>query len=138
MKVCFQCGGEKVLTDFYPAKGTKDGRNGKCKLCMNRDTRAYREANKERWVAFDKVRDKTEERLLAHKEYAVKTRENSPEKVSARTAVGNALRSGLLKRSPCEKCGVEKVEAHHDDYSKPLEVRWLCVSHHREWHKGQG
>lgn len=31
--------------------------------------------------------------------------------------------------------GFHKVQAHHDDYSKPLEVRWLCVPHHALHHK---
>lgn len=43
---------------------------------------------------------------------------------------------GKLVPRPCEKCGAAKVEKHHDDYSKPLEVRWLCrgchLAHHRE------
>jgi ribosomal protein S27AE len=41
---------------------------------------------------------------------------------------------GILKKEPCEKCGEIKVEAHHDDYNKPFEIRWLCVFHHHEHH----
>lgn len=42
---------------------------------------------------------------------------------------------GKLNRLPCEICGTtEKVEAHHDDYTKPYDVRWLCFNHHREFH----
>ena len=41
---------------------------------------------------------------------------------------------GMLLAQPCEVCGDTKVEKHHDDYSKPLEVRWLCKTHHRELH----
>ena len=44
-----------------------------------------------------------------------------------------AVASGKLKRKSCEECG-EKGEAHHIDYSKPLEVMWLCRKHHRQWH----
>lgn len=46
------------------------------------------------------------------------------------------ISEGILIKLPCEVCGaVEKVEAHHDDYMKPLDVRWLCRTHHREHHK---
>lgn len=58
----------------------------------------------------------------------------NPEKRGAHIAVGNALRDGKLFRQPCEKCG-KRAQAHHDDYSKPLEVRWLCTTHHREHHR---
>ncbi len=47
------------------------------------------------------------------------------------------IKSGKLIRQPCEVCGEVKVEAHHDDYSKPFEVRWLCGNHHREHHMMQ-
>jgi hypothetical protein len=35
---------------------------------------------------------------------------------------------------PCEVCGDPQTHAHHDDYSKPLDVRWFCPRHHREEH----
>ena len=40
------------------------------------------------------------------------------------------IRRGLLSRKPCEICGAEKSEAHHDDYSEPLKIVWLCHFHH--------
>lgn len=53
----------------------------------------------------------------------------------AREAVGNALKYGKLVKYPCEECGkVETVEAHHDDYEKPLDIRWLCKHHHNLHH----
>lgn len=51
-------------------------------------------------------------------------------KVNARQMVYIAVRDGRLTRTACEVCGAEKVEGHHEDYSKPLDVRWLCVVHH--------
>jgi hypothetical protein len=46
----------------------------------------------------------------------------------------HAVASGKLIGQPCEVCGATIVEAHHDDYSKPFDVRWLCRKHHREHH----
>lgn len=54
----------------------------------------------------------------------------NPEKRRAHKRVEYAVKVGRLVRQPCEACGDEKVTAHHDDYSKPLEVRWLCRPHH--------
>lgn len=58
----------------------------------------------------------------------------------AYAAVAKGLEKGLLTKSPCQVCGEEKTQAHHDDYKKPLDVRWLCIKHHNEWHmkKGKG
>lgn len=52
----------------------------------------------------------------------------------ARSTFNHFMRDNRLERQPCEVCGAQ-AEAHHDDYNKPLEVRWLCFKHHREWHK---
>ena len=64
-------------------------------------------------------------------------RPSAPEKERARTAVKVALLAGTLERQPCE-VGVDcagRIEAHHDDYSRPLNVRWLCRRHHGEAHR---
>jgi hypothetical protein len=53
---------------------------------------------------------------------------------AARWQVNRAVQSGKLTKEPCEVCGDPKVQAHHDDYSRPLDVRWLCAVHHREHH----
>lgn len=62
-----------------------------------------------------------------------------PNKTKARLMVRYAINEGKLIRLPCEKCGEkEGIHAHHPDYSKPLDVLWLCPKHHKEWHKKNG
>lgn len=100
----------------------------------------------------------------AQKRYAARTREQrraavrawrqSPEgkawerarrkrdrvKIAARRAVSNAIKSGRLVRGECEQKGPDcrgKIEGHHDDHTKPLEVRWLCKHHHHEADNGE-
>lgn len=48
--------------------------------------------------------------------------------------VSHAIRNGALLRQTCEVCGAVPADAHHDDYAKPLNVRWLCRSHHQQHH----
>lgn len=67
-------------------------------------------------------------------------------KTNAALAVTKAIRDGVIVRDACEICGAlgmeitangqrrSLVHAHHDDYNYPLRVRWLCKSHHHEWH----
>lgn len=62
---------------------------------------------------------------------------------NAQSLVWKAIQRGILVPAPCEQCGEtgvfkdgrNKVQAHHDDYNKPMEVRWLCQKCHHEWHK---
>lgn len=61
----------------------------------------------------------------------------------ARKRVDKAIFYGRLTPQPCEVCGLvgfnrrgrNLVQAHHDDYSKPFDVRWLCATHHNAWHR---
>ena len=48
--------------------------------------------------------------------------------------VNNMVKKGVIEKRPCEICGDERSNNHHDDYTQPFEVRWLCVRHHAEWH----
>ena len=61
-------------------------------------------------------------------------RRANPLKYSAHLEVQKALASGALVRQPCEVCGAVAVDAHHDRYDRPLEVRWLCRRHHIRLH----
>ena len=61
------------------------------------------------------------------------SRQETESRRNARSMANHAIRDGKIVPQLCEVCG-NKAEAHHDDYSKPLNVRWLCFKHHRQWH----
>lgn len=73
------------------------------------------------------------ERRNAHMR-AYANAEERAERKKARSLTRHAIDAGRLVRQPCEVCGEAKVQAHHDDYAKPLDVRWLCLKHHYEHH----
>ena len=64
----------------------------------------------------------------------------NPEKHKAHTILTGAIRLGKIVRpSSCQKCGCipppsrngsSRIQGHHEDYSKPLEVQWLCAFCH--------
>lgn len=66
------------------------------------------------------------------RKYAEKYRKNpnNKEKIEARKKVYIELRAGRLKKESCWACGSEKTQAHHEDYSRPLDIVWLCKEHH--------
>lgn len=67
--------------------------------------------------------------------YLKKYRDNNPEKVKAHNILNKAVATGLVKKCPCRECGAKtKVHGHHPDYTKPLEVIWLCAPHHKAEH----
>lgn len=69
-----------------------------------------------------------------------KTRQVSPEQYArelVRSKAGMKYRRGRIQKLPCEVCGSQSTEMHHDDYSKPYDVRWLCRPHHLAHHAAQ-
>ena len=150
-KICRGCGVEKNLdTDFYVHSRMADGHLNICKDCVRQRVGIYREANIEAIRAYDRERGRTEEHRERVREFSKKYREDgrhaevtrryrerNPEKYKAQTIANNALRDGKLERKPCERCGAKKVHMHHPDYSKPLEVIWLCTRCHEKEHHGR-
>lgn len=64
-------------------------------------------------------------------------RRQNPEKVAAHKIVAAALKGRqIINPGKCSTCGKisNYLDAHHEDYLKPLNIRWLCISCHRKTH----
>jgi hypothetical protein len=129
LKTCFKCDRELPLAEFYPHPRMADGHLNKCKDCTRADVKANRAVNREHYHTYDRERRKDPQYRAQRREW----RRNVPRtRKTAWAAVERALKNGVLVPQPCEICGDVRVEAHHEDYSQPLAVRWLCFAHHRE------
>lgn len=122
--ICNVCGSNKAPTYFYKNDRT-------CKLCRCAKVRANRASKIDYYRGYDKKRG-------FHNSEDNTARCKFPNQYKAQNAVNNAIRDGRLVKRPCEVCYNTNVHAHHDDYNKPLEVRWLCPIHHKEWHDKNG
>lgn len=136
MKNCFKCKENKPLSDFYKHKAMTDGHLNKCKDCTKRDTRRHRALRFDYYSKYDQKRYQEDgERRKKQNIHGRKWREKHPKAYKAQTAVSNAVRDGRLLKEPCLFCGAEKnIHAHHNDYSKPLDVVWLCAKCHHRMH----
>jgi hypothetical protein len=134
-KTCFKCGKCLPLSEFYRHSQMRDGTLNKCKSCTKHDVKQYvidnEEKVRQRRRAYNQLPENAKRHLERGKVYIKKYQE----KYKAHSLVGSAIKCGRLIPQNCEVCGTdEKVEAHHEDYSKPLDVVWLCFKHHRERH----
>ena len=145
-KTCFKCHQTKPRSEFYAHPQMGDGLLGKCKECTRRDSEERRKLKEQDPVWQEKELARHREKAAKFRALGIKAdaeamrrgkikwnRENRHKK-RAQGLVSKAIQSGKLARFPCEICGLEETEAHHDDYSKPLDVRFLCVRHHNEHH----
>ncbi len=132
-KKCTQCHIVKTLDGFY-----FDQRRGqhitKCKECRRVQMREQKRA------IYSPKKEK--QRYLRRRKNGMKfnwegMRDKYPEKHKARWALRNAVRQGRIKKGKCKinKQCHGRIEAHHKDYSKPLDVVWLCQKHHAKLHR---
>ena len=150
MKVCRECVIEKPLSAFYKHAAMKDGHLNKCSDCVKARVSKHRELNLNRIREYEKQRAMLPHRVAARKDYLKtehgviarkKAHENyknrRPIAFAAHIITRNYIRDGKLIPAPeCSVCGsTYKIEGHHDDYTKPLEVRWLCNPCHRKWQR---
>lgn len=97
--------------------------------------RHYRKMQDPTWREAERERSREKWR-----EYGSGWAAVSPQQRAANIAVGNAVRDGrLVPAKACEDCGHDfsefRREGHHADYSKPLEVEWLCSLCHGKRHR---
>lgn len=148
MRICKLCGKSPSESPFY------SGMTNRCKECHKAAVRKNREENVEYYRAYDAKRFKEDPKVLErHKRYFATTEgkeaqkrartkfvEKSPEKRAAHVLLSNAVKSGRIKKpTECSQCGKHdvsrKIQAHHHDYAKPLEVIWLCSECHAKEHR---
>jgi hypothetical protein len=138
MKNCFKCGIDKPLGQFYPHPRMADGHLNKCKECTKKDAKEQYEAKPIARAEYEKRRNQTPHRKAKALEYQRTSRRRDPVKEKARRDLNRAVMEGRIVPQSCEACGATiEVEAHHDDYTKSLDVRWLCFEHHRTHHGQQ-
>jgi hypothetical protein len=137
-KNCKKCGGAKPLEGFYAHAMMADGHLNICKECCKAGAKARRDANIEEHRAKDRLRGFRPSNNINVDAAREKRREwgkRNRHKTRAHLQVKRAIAAGILTRQSCEVCATtDAVHAHHDDYSKPLDVKWLCMTHHAARH----
>jgi predicted Fe-S protein YdhL (DUF1289 family) len=106
-----------------------------CKSCRAEQITRWAASNPEKRRGIMLRFNQTEKGKHRHIVSTRKYRAEHPEKRRAHSILQEAVAAGRVQRGLCEVCGAEKTHGHHDDYSKPLEVRWLCHKHHMELHR---
>lgn len=133
-KKCSRCGRKLPLTAFNRNKRNADGLQERCRECCS-------EYNRQRYASNpDRFKESARRRRNMHPDMDLATRikacTKNPTKKNAYMALDAAVRAGVLTRPHvCSGCGCpdteHRIEAHHYDYTKPLDVIWLCTPCHR-------
>jgi len=145
IKLCKVCGTTEKDAEFY------SGVNNRCKECHKALVKENRQKNEEYYKEYDKKRFQDDPRVRtrharyqateAGKQSVQKSRmkwvDQNPEKRAAHIILGNRIKNGTVtKPDKCSDCGaIGRIHGHHHDYSKPLDVEWLCAACHVKRHK---
>ena len=129
MATCKVCAVTDKNGEFYASINTY------CKEHWREKVKANRKANADYYNAYDRARGNRQP-----PEYQAQYRTANPQKYTAVTAVGNTIRDGKMTKDVlCQFCGTYgPLHGHHRNYDKPLDVQWLCVPCHKQWHVTNG
>ena len=121
-KLCRCCQEVKDVSEFYNDSGRRDGKTWACKSCNKEKMREWRATKRGKEMHLDQQR-----------RYRNKNRVKK--RVHDKTLY-EIERGRLLRPSKCSVCNIHCTPiAHHDDYTKPLEVTWLCTQCHSNVHR---
>jgi len=135
---CVKCGASFEST---AARSRKRGRV--CRRCHAEWAKAYRLRRRAEGRPVRRTFNPEYDRAYAIRRREKTAQENrerrkNPEemkKIKAQKLLQHAVAKGHIRRGVCEMCGDENVHGHHDDYTLPYSVRWLCPKHHRFVHR---
>jgi hypothetical protein len=162
MKTCCTCKQSKAKDQFSKCRSHKDGLASMCKSCASAYRKSWAEKNKFYLAHVKRVdhilkrdhynesmrqrrlkqgrEEETQKRIKRHRvqilEYSRQYRARHKEQIHASAMVQSAIKSGrLVKPDRCKLCNSPRnLRAHHYDYTKPLDVLWVCESCHRMLH----
>ena len=148
MKTCTKCKRNLPETKYHKDKSRKDGMQYTCKRCQSNLKMAWEKDHPARcratWQKYNAAhRSEVNERCRKYRasrqlEIAEYNRRRYPlykKEIAAVSRANYAKSIGILVPQPCTACGsTRNIDGHHDDYNKPLEVRWLCRLCHGRLH----
>ena len=133
-KICSECGQEKPLSEFNKKRKSPDGHQERCRECFSRYNKARYASDPLRFKeGVRRYREENLENVFATRMEMCK---RNPNHKNANMALNYAVKLGYVERPDhCLGCGCPESESrlssHHNDYSKPLEVVWVCAKCHR-------
>jgi hypothetical protein len=139
MKQCKKCKETKGMSEFYTHPKMADGHLSFCKPCVRARVSDRYQREHDKVAAYERMRYQRPERKAYVQQQHAKHNLLNPHKAKARQAVSRAVRNGRIQKpTGCPHCGsADRIQAHHHDYSRPLDVSWACFKCHRELYHNQ-
>jgi len=134
VKVCTKCGIEKGLSEFGNHKITKDGLNYRCRSCA----KAYSELHRDKIRSYSKIYNKSYKKDYrktgVHKDSKRRYAQKYPNAYKSRNYYTHNKHK-ITTPIYCSSCpSTNNIQAHHNDYNKPMDVIYLCAQCHADWH----
>lgn len=131
---CARCGGffwEDEMQRCKRPEGQED-QYTYCRACHRARSRLWLENRREQDPEYSK--NQARKFRESHPDYDSDWMQDNKAIHPLKTRAYNIANRADLVSQPCEVCGDTNTYKHHDDYSKPLEVRWFCPKHHQRLH----
>lgn len=154
MKTCSKCQIPFPSAAFSKDASRADGLQNKCKACRRNRYIAHRREeilyaaayiakHADRIYPLKRAYNKANRKPVTpemRQQYTMRHQSRHPEKVQARRLLRNAVKSGrIAKPGACSEClqayPKAQIHGHHEDYSKPYDVTWLCATCHGRQHR---
>lgn len=137
MKTCSRCKALKPIESFYKKKKDGHSRVPHCIECQRIILHNYKQTPKGREKVKEIFRIRYINKSSEYIDKALQRRKEKSTEARASDRARYALKKGIIQKKPCVVCGSEKAEMHHRDYTKPIDVTWLCRSCHMLEHYNQ-